>query len=253
MPRRRKKSSRSSRKPPLVFSESPLDRSLRFSSPTVGAVNPVTAEVITLQDDFATTWVSPQFDPTAPPSPRRRRGRRRVTETGRGACSQTLKGGRNALAVIDIIPDENRVCDRRKLECTHSNESLTDMENTSIVGSNKENCNIIDSRCDGQGTCMGYISDESADQSGMNLCSLVERCTLLDNKSQMGSRTPNVRCAGRRNNGEDKRGGVCPSCAGACISLADDTPVEEYSLRVTRRKRRGRLPKVAWDKLMTGV
>lgn len=182
--------------------------------------------------------VSPQFDPTAPPSERRRRGRRNRKENARTACSQNPNSRKDILADIDNVADENKVCDRRKLDYINSDESLTDIEDqspeeigSSNVESDKENCN-----------------------SDMSLCSLVASCSVLHEKGSF-QRTPVTLCNGGRHESSHTKGKkrYCPTCSGSCLALAGDTPVQEYNLRVSERNRRGRLPKTAWEKLMAGT
>ncbi|XP_072034123.1 uncharacterized protein [Amphiura filiformis] len=79
----RKRTRHNSRKRSLMFTESPLNASQNYCSPVLGAIHPVTADTVPIDDDLDLCWVSPQFDPNCENTPlRRRRGQR-----SRAACS----------------------------------------------------------------------------------------------------------------------------------------------------------------------
>ncbi|XP_038047178.1 uncharacterized protein LOC119721261 [Patiria miniata] len=88
MPRRKRKGS--SRKRPLVFTESPVEVSRRFPSPVFAARNPVTADLVAVHEQQQ-LWVSPQIDPNAPRTPRRCRARRNKTACALDPLMQTQR------------------------------------------------------------------------------------------------------------------------------------------------------------------
>ncbi|XP_063960938.1 uncharacterized protein LOC129268163 [Lytechinus pictus] len=76
----------------LMFTESPPERlPKRLCSPTNAADNPITAQVLYLEDGLETTWVSPQFNPAMlemeEPPRRRRRKKQDGNVTGKSAMA----------------------------------------------------------------------------------------------------------------------------------------------------------------------
>ncbi|XP_060064520.1 uncharacterized protein LOC132544885 [Ylistrum balloti] len=63
MPRKRKKSNRD-RRPPLIFTESPVANQRNVPSPVCCALHPRTAETIPVDQLDKSSWVSPQFSST---------------------------------------------------------------------------------------------------------------------------------------------------------------------------------------------
>ncbi|CAH1785769.1 unnamed protein product [Owenia fusiformis] len=61
-PRKRKrKDSSTSRKPPLIFTESPINKRHNLPSPVFSADFPIQASVVHIDDNLQIPWVSPQF------------------------------------------------------------------------------------------------------------------------------------------------------------------------------------------------
>ncbi|XP_030845436.1 uncharacterized protein LOC105443494 [Strongylocentrotus purpuratus] len=70
-------------KPTLMFTESPAEKlPRRLCSPTNAADNPITAQVLYLEDGLETTWVSPQFHPAMLDMEEAPKGRRRKKQNG---------------------------------------------------------------------------------------------------------------------------------------------------------------------------
>lgn len=275
MPGRRKKRSNRSRKPPLIFSESPVDLSRRFTSPVSCAINPRTADIVSLNDLHHTTWVSPQFDLTRPPSVPRRRGRRRGQQTGkiRTACSQGNHAVRDMVADIGI--DDIRGCDPtddRSISDGDISGNLRDGFERN-VGNREENCHCpipdisetdkenTSPRKNGRDENHGRtIQNDNCLGIDMSLCSLVEtnlpcerQTSATNNRNSRVGDMPESEPSnplGNVNCDVNRKSRVCHSCTGKCLALAEDTPVHEYNLRVSVRHRKGRLPKVAWDHLI---